>query len=64
MNASQRNALVARADLLASEAEIVAERSITWSGRATELAGYGRSGGSAMDRRLVAEAMAALERQG
>lgn len=58
---SQRWALTTRADLLAEEAAIVVERKITWAGRARELADSGRSGVSAMDRRLLVEAMAAIE---
>jgi hypothetical protein len=61
---SQRLALVSRADLLAEEAALVVERRLTWSGRLAELGDYGRSGGSAADRRLIVEAMAAMEADG
>jgi hypothetical protein len=57
----QRCALVTRADLVASEAELVSSQHLTWAGRLAQLAGYGRSGGSALDRRLIVEAFAALE---
>lgn len=62
LSRSRQLALVTRADLLASEATLVSERSITWVGRAAELGDYGCAGGSAMDRRLIVEAMADLER--
>jgi hypothetical protein len=58
---SQRFALVTRADLLAEEAALVAERRITWRGRLRELGDYGTRGGSAADRRSIVEALAALE---
>ena len=59
---SERWTLVHRPDLLAEEASLVAERGINWRGRLADLGGYGRSGGSAGDRRLIVEAMAKLER--
>jgi len=61
MTYAQHLALVTRPDLLEAECAIVRERRIRWAARARELAGYGRSGGSSADRRLVAGAMAALE---
>lgn len=57
-------ALTTRADLLAEEAALVCERSINWRGRLHELGDYGTRGGSAMDRRLIVEAMARLEARG
>lgn len=61
MTNAHRAALVTRADLLAEEAALIEERGITWRGRLAELGGYGRTGGSAADRRAIVEAMAALE---
>lgn len=59
---SHVSALTTRADLLAEEAALVEERGINWRGRLAELGSfYGRSGGSALDRRLIIEAMARLE---
>lgn len=56
-------ALTRRADLLASEAGIVSSAKMTWAGRLRSLGtDYGRSGGSAADRRAVIEAMVAIER--
>lgn len=60
----QRRALTTRADLLAAEAAIVRESRRTWAGRLAGLGDYGRfGGGSSLDRRLVVEAMAALEQE-
>lgn len=57
-------ALVHRPDLLATEAKIVSDRNITWVGRLRDLDSYGRSGGSAMDRRMIVEFMAEIEKSG
>jgi len=54
-------ALTTRSDLLAEEAALVAAGSINWRGRLRQLGDYGTRGGSAMDRRLIVEAMARLE---
>ena len=56
-------ALTTRADLLAEEAALVAVGAINWRGRLRQLGDYGTRGGSAMDRRLIIEAMARLEGQ-
>lgn len=54
-------ALVDRADLLGDECRLKQEHGLNWHGRAQQLHGFGRAGGSAMDRRHVAEAMEILE---
>ena len=61
MTRSQRFALTTRPDLLAEEAKHVSESNLNWRGRLRELGDYGRTGGSAGDRRLIVEALAALE---
>ncbi|MBJ7469667.1 MAG: hypothetical protein JHD16_00115 [Solirubrobacteraceae bacterium] len=54
--------LTRRADLLADEAQTHSRRpSIGWTGRLEELGEYGRSGGSAADRRQIIETLAAIE---
>lgn len=58
---SERWALVNRADLLESECAVVREQRINWHGRKRQTEGMGRGGGSALDRRLIIEAMAKLE---
>lgn len=62
MTREQRWALVNRPDLLAAEAALKVERRQTWTARLRELGDFGKCGGSAADRRLIVEAMAALER--
>lgn len=59
---SQILALTTRADLLEEEAATIRRRRISWRGRLAELGTYGRSGGSAADRRAIVEALASLER--
>lgn len=55
--------LTRRADLLAEEARIVAGGlGMTWANRLRDLGDYGRSGGSAADRRQIVETLAAIER--
>jgi hypothetical protein len=54
-------ALVTRPDLVAKEAELVSASNRNWRGRLHDLGDYGRSGGSAADRRRIVEAFAALE---
>lgn len=63
MTRDQLRALVTRADLLEAECRVRQAEGVTWAGRARALRDYGRSGGSAMDRRLLVEAMAELERE-
>lgn len=59
---AQRLTLTRRNDLLAREAELVRDQRITWRGRLAQMGDYGSfGGGSATDRRLIVEAMAALE---
>lgn len=61
---AQRQALTTRPDLLEAEACKVRQSRKTWAGRLADLGDYGKhGGGSAGDRRLVVEAMAALERK-
>lgn len=61
VSVAQARAMTTRPDLLRSEAEIVRDRRITWNGRLAEMGDYGFGGGSALDRRLIIEGMAALE---
>lgn len=62
LTAAQRHALATRADLLAEECRIKMMDRVTWAGRLAALGDYGSTGGSAADRRLIVEAMAAIEK--
>jgi hypothetical protein len=59
-------ALGSRLDLVNSETAVIAERNSSHRERWATLEGtnYGTSGGSASERRLIAEGLAALERAG
>lgn len=61
LSRAQIVALTTRSDLLEAECAQVRRRRISWRGRLAEMGDYGRGGGSAADRRLIIEAMAALE---
>lgn len=55
--------LTRRTDLLAEEAEMIVENlGKTWADRLRDLGDYGRSGGSAADRRQIIETLAHIER--
>jgi hypothetical protein len=56
-------ALTQRADLLESECAIKQDMGLTWNGRREQMRGTGQSGGSALDRRLIIEAMAIIEQE-
>lgn len=54
--------LTRRTDLLADEAEMIAENlGKTWADRLRDLGDYGRAGGSAADRRQIVQTMAYIE---
>jgi hypothetical protein len=60
---AQAQALVSRSDLLSAECHAKTVQRLNWHGRLSRLEGYGVSGGSAGDRKLIVEALASLEGQ-
>lgn len=61
MTRAERIALVTRSDLLAGLCEFKHEHSLTWVGVLALQPEH--TGGSTLDRKLIAQAMAGLERE-